>query len=246
MLDNHQIMIANLKLTNIASLLSDTSRVEMISALLDGRALTAHELAHGAGITAQTASFHLKKLCEAGVLEVLPQGRHRYFRIASKDISEAIKVLMKIAPSTKFKPAAKKKNAVCFARTCYGHLAGYLGIAIAEVLVDMDIIRPSGETDFIVTKTGENFLAELGVDYVEIKKSRRRFASQCLDWSERRAHIGGSLGFALTNNFKQIEWIKTKEKSRDISVTKKGKAAFGSLFHLDVEKLENRFFLSEE
>ena len=111
----------------IGTLLGDETRAAIVAALLDGRALTARELAHGAGVTPQTASFHLSKLDGAGLLNILPQGRHRFYRLASPDIADAIEALARIAPNTNAKPAAKRRNDVCFARTCYNHLAGLLG-----------------------------------------------------------------------------------------------------------------------
>lgn len=242
---DYRTMSAKLELTLIGSVLSDASRVSMVRALLDGRSLTARELSHGAGITPQTASFHLKKLAEAGLVLVLPQGRHRFFRLASPQIAEAMRTLMDISPDPSVKPAAKKQNAVCFARTCYGHLAGRLGVAVAEAMETKGFIRRRKDDEFVMTPSGISFLAQLGIERSSLKKSRRRFASQCLDWSERHPHIGGALGHALTEEFKSRRWIKTKPGSRDISVTLSGQEGLQSLFNIDVDQLKNSFFGSE-
>lgn len=228
-------------LTSLGSVLSDASRVAMISALLDGRSLTAHELAHGAGVAPQTASFHLNKLTEAGLVRVLPQGRHRYFRLASPEIADTLKALMKIAPSFSAKPAARKRNAVCFARTCYGHLAGRVGIALAQIAEKKGYITRDGDEDFSITTSGARFLSKMDIDVDDLRKSRRRFASQCLDWSERQPHIGGALGFALTAEFKRRLWIKTKTGSRDVSFTRVGRQGLRSLLNIDVDQLHKTF-----
>ncbi len=235
-------MIAKLELTALAAILSDSSRVAIMRALLDGRSLTARELSHGAGIAPQTASFHLNKLVEAGLLLVLPQGRHRYFRLASRETAEVMRTLMDIAPDTAAKPAAKKQNAVCFARTCYGHLAGRLGVAVAEALEERGFIKRRAEDDFIITAAGSDFLAHLDLDAADLRKSRRRLASQCLDWSERHPHVGGALGHAMTQVFKKRRWIQAKAGTRDVRVTPAGREALRKLFGIDVDRLEGAFF----
>lgn len=242
LLKDHRIMIAKLELTAIAGILSDASRVAMIKALLDGRSLTARELSHGAGITPQTASFHLAKLAGAGLVEVIPQGRHKYFRMASDEVTSTLKSMMGLTASGSAKPAAKKQNDVCFARTCYGHLAGRLGVAIAEAMERKDLIKRDGDDEFEITEMGKNFLADLGIDWTSLRKSRRRLASQCLDWSERHPHIGGALGFEMTGVFKHRKWIKPKPGERDITVTAAGRKGLKVLLDIDVERLEKIFF----
>ena len=242
MLKDHRSMNVEMNLTSLGAVLSDSSRLTMIGALLDGRSLTANELAHGAGITPQTASFHLKKLTDAGLVRVSAEGRHRFFKLASPKIAEALEVLMKIAPNSSIKPAAKRRNAVCFARNCYGHLAGRLGIAIAHAAESKRYIKRNGENGYAVTPSGERFLFKLGIDISDLGKSRRRFASQCLDWSERQPHIGGALGFALTGEFKRRRWIRTKKSSREVSLTNAGRRGLRSLLSIDVDQLQESFF----
>lgn len=226
----------------IGTLLGDKTRAAIMAALFDGRALTARELAHGTGVTPQTASFHLSKLDAAGLLTILPQGRHRFYRLASPDIAAAIEALARIAPNTKAKPAAKRKNDVCFARTCYNHLAGCLGIAVAEALQAHHVIKPVKGDDFLVSTTGERFFRDLGIDNVEIRKGRRVFARQCLDWSERKPHLGGSLGQAMTDAFVSKHWLRKRSNSREIHVTDTGHRGFKKLLGVDVKTLEKTFF----
>ena len=242
MLKDHRSMVAKMNIASLGAVLSDPSRLTMVSVLLDGRSLTANELAHGAGITPQTGSFHLKKLVEVGLVQVSPNGRHRYFQLASPKIAEALKVLMKIAPNSSVKPAAKRRNDVCFARTCYGHLAGRLGIALAQAAEDKGHIKRIEDDDYSVTRSGERFLKEFGIDISELNRSRRRFASQCLDWSERKPHIGGALGFALTAEFKRRSWVKTRKNSREVSVTSAGRDGLRSFLGVNVDQLDKLFF----
>lgn len=239
-------MVAKLDLTTLAGILSDTSRVAMISALLDGRSLTARELSHGAAITPQTASFHLGKLSAAGLVEVVPQGRHKYFRLASGDVTASLKSMLAAVPASAAKPAAKKQNAVCFARTCYGHLAGRLGVAVAEALVEQGYIRGNGDEDFLITERGRAFFASHGLDHSDLKRSRRRLASQCLDWSERHPHVGGALGHALTRLFLDRKWLRTTSGKRDVVVTDTGRDGLRALLQIDVPALEQSFFAEHQ
>ncbi|MFQ5544789.1 MAG: ArsR/SmtB family transcription factor [Acidiferrobacterales bacterium] len=235
-------MSATKDIAIIGALLGDETRAAIVAALLDGRTLTARELAHGAGVTPQTASFHLSKLDGAGLLDILPQGRHRFYRLASPGIAGAIEALAGIAPNTKAKPAAKRKNDVCFARTCYGHLAGSLGIAVTEALRTHGVIKPIGEDDFLVSPGGKQFFRDLGIDLIEIRKGRRLFARQCLDWSERKPHLGGSLGQAMTDAFVSKRWLRKRPNSREIHVTDIGHRGIKKLLDVDVKALKQTFF----
>ncbi|MGI9336323.1 MAG: ArsR/SmtB family transcription factor [Gammaproteobacteria bacterium] len=235
-------MSVSLDLASLGGLLSDASRVSIVSALLDGRALTAKELAHGAGVTAQTASFHLKKLTDAGFLANVRDGRHRYYKLASAEVAVTLRTLLHLAPNKSAKPAAKKSNAVCFARTCYGHLAGRLGVVLAHSLEAKRQIVPCGDRDLSLTPAGEIFVAEFGVDLEALRKSRRLFARQCLDWSERHPHIGGALGFALTEELFRRKWIARRKGTRELQVSRKGQAGFLDVFGMDTEEERIAFF----
>ena len=200
-------MAVNQNLADTAALLGEESRASMIAALMDGRALTARELAIGAGITPQTASFH--------------QGRHNYYRIAGEDIVAAIQALQVIAPSAVAKPA--KLDDVRLARTCYKHLAGRLGVAVAEALEARELLWRDGD-DFALTEAGEDFFTDLGIAPDNLRSGRRQFARQCLDWSERRPHLGGALGAALLDQFLARKWLQPVPGSRAVRLTKAGAA----------------------
>ncbi len=235
-------MLAEFDISKVGKLLGDPSRIEMLSALVDGRSLTARELAHGAAITASTASFHLTKLVDAGLLAVFAQGRHHFYRVASPEVGEALQALLRIAPSMKAKPAARRRDEVCFARTCYGHLAGVLGLAVAEALQKKGVIEAVGEEDFLVTAKGERFFARLDIDLEALRAGRRLLARQCLDWSERKPHLGGALGQAFTENLVKRKWLRKKSGSREIRVTQEGEAGLRKLLGINVTRLSSDFF----
>ncbi len=236
---------AHLDISKIGKLLGDPSRVEMLSSLIDGRSLTARELAHGAGVSPSTASFHLSKLVDAGLLVVLLQGRHHFYRMASSEVGAAIRALLLIAPGGKAKPAARRKTQVCFARTCYGHLAGVLGLAVAEALQSKGLIEPGDGEDFLLTRKGERFFVKLDIDLKALRGGRRLFARQCLDWSERKPHLGGALGQAFTENLIKRRWLRKKAGSREIYVTKEGQAGLRKLLGIKTEALSAAFFVTE-
>lgn len=214
-------MNAENNLAAIAALLGEESRAAMLAALVDGRALTARELAIGAGITPQTASFHLGKLCAGGVLAMLRQGRHNYYRIAGPEIAAAIQALRVIAPDAAPRPV--KLDDVRLARTCYKHLAGRLGVAVAEALEARELLWRDGD-DFALTEAGEDFFTDLGIAPDNLRSGRRQFARQCLDWSERRPHLGGALGAALLDQFLARKWLQPVPGSRAVRLTKAGAA----------------------
>jgi DNA-binding transcriptional ArsR family regulator len=214
-------MNANQNLASIVALLGEESRAAMLAALMDGRALTARELAIGAGITPQTASFHLGKLRAGGVLAMLRQGRHNYYRIAGPEIAAAIQALRVIAP--KAAPRPVELDDVRLARTCYKHLAGRSGVAVAMALEERDLLRRCGD-DFDLTPAGGVFFTELGIEPDALRRGRRYFARQCLDWSERRPHLGGALGVALTDRFLALKWLRRVPGGRAVRLTKTGAA----------------------
>ena len=181
-------------LASVGSLIGDASRAAMLSALLDGRALTAGELARVAWIAPQTASGHLARLVDGGLLALEPQGRHRYYRIANADMAHAIEALSAITPQHSQWPVhSPRLTAICCARPGYDHLAGQWGIGLADALVDRGILSRSNR-EFVVTAAGEPWLQQFGIDLERVRQSRRKFATTCLDWTERRHHIGGALG----------------------------------------------------
>ncbi len=209
-------------LAEMAALIGDPARANMLAALMDGRALTAGELAAIGGIAAPTASGHLAKLVEGGLLAVARQGRHRYYRLAGAEVGRMLEVLMELAAGREevARPRAVPRigEAMRAARTCYDHLAGRLGVAIAGGLVARGYLRwedDGGE----VTPSGRAALEAMGV---RAGASRRRFCRPCLDWSERRAHVGGALGAAICARCLELGWVRRQPGTRAVLVTPEG------------------------
>ncbi len=216
-----------------ASLLSDVARATMVSILLDGRACTAGELAAAAGITPQTASSHLAKLIEGGVVSVIPQGRHRYHRLASPNVAHALEALCVLvaSPARKQRTPGPRDASLRDGRTCYDHFAGRLGVAITDALVGEGVIVEEHQS-FRVTQEGEGRLACLGVVVPEPGRSGRPACRWCLDWSERRPHLAGAVGAQLTSRSLEAGWVKRLEGSRAVRVTPAGEQVFADVLGL--------------
>ena len=218
-----------------ASLIGDPARANMLSALMDGRALTATELAHIAGITPQAASGHLAKLKEANMLSVERQGRHRYFRLAGPEIAQAIEAISVVAQqgAPRHRPTGPRDEAMRFARTCYDHLAGQVAVAVVERFLELGYLTEA-EEDFLVNDQGAAALSEFGIDVSGLRGKRRAFARRCLDWSERRAHIGGALGAAFLARCEAQGWLKTTKGSRSVTVTAAGRTGLSETFGVEL------------
>ncbi|MFI6902330.1 ArsR/SmtB family transcription factor [Nonomuraea sp. NPDC050394] len=204
----------------VAALIADPTRAAMLNALLDGRALAAGELARLAGVSAATASSHLAKLLEGRLVEVVSQGRHRYYRLAGHDVAEVLEVLARVSarPAVRSLRQSRQARLLEEARTCYDHLAGRAGVAL------LDRLRADGHLDGgELTAAGERALKLLGVDVDAVRGTRRRFAPDCLDWTERRAHLGGALGAALTDVLFERGWIARGSIPRAVIVTEEGR-----------------------
>lgn len=213
-------------MTRIAATIGDASRIRMLVLLMEGRALTAKELALGAGIEPGTATSHLRRLVEDGLLASAAQGRHKYFRFASSQVAQLVESLMRVAPPRKCLPASSPVEPIRHARFCYDHLAGSLGTGLLAMLLRKRWLED--DTDhagqLLPTSAGEKALKALGLDLPELRSKRRQFACTCLDWSERRDHLGGALGAALAQHFTQQDWITRKKHSRVVLVTANGSA----------------------
>ncbi len=212
-------------LAEIAHLMGDPARANMLQALMDGRALTAKELAWLAGVAPQTASGHLARLMQGGLLGVAVQGRHRYYRLAGPEVAAAIEGLMVLAgaPETPRRLPSRVGAELSQGRTCYDHFAGRLGIAIHDGLVAAGHLTVS-EGGYGLTPAGEAVFATLGVDPAE-RKPRRAALRPCLDWSERRPHLAGSLAAALACRCFETGWVLRRKDSRAVTLTQTGRAA---------------------
>ena len=223
-------MHAEPDLARIAATVGDPRRIQMLSLLMEGRALTAKELALGAGIEPATATSHLKRLLDDGLLEATAQGRHKYFRFATDHVAQLVESLMRVAPRRKAAPAAALEP-VQQARYCYDHLAGSLGTGLFSLLLRKRWLEDDGADpkQMVVTARGSKALDSLGIDVAAAQARRRQFACRCLDWSERRDHLGGALGSALAEHLQSQRWIERRKHSRVVTVTPLGRQHLGKL-----------------
>jgi len=222
-------------IAEVASLVGDPARANMLSALKDDRVLTASELAAIAGVMPSTASGHLQKLIAARLVTVERHGRHRHFRLASDAVADALEALAALAiKATPRRPLRPLRNEPArFARSCYDHLAGRLAVAIAWSMVESGDLAVAGG-EFTVTEKGRGSLGELGIDVAALQwASRRRLARACLDWSEQRPHLGGALGAALLARLCGLGWLKRQSGTRAVKVTLLGRRELHQRFHID-------------
>ncbi len=201
--------------------MGEPTRAAILVSLLDGCARTASELAMCAGVSPQTASNHLAKLLEGKLLTLETQGRHRYYRLASPEVARALEALAAIGTSSPRQQISKVPTELQFARTCYDHLAGHLGVAITEALQEKKYLLERN-ADYKLTSAGKEWFADFGIDLCELESLRRSFARRCLDWSERRPHLAGVLGAALFLRLQELTWL-VKEKGRSVRLTVAGR-----------------------
>ncbi len=234
-------------LAAVGALVADPGRCRMLLALGDGRALPASRLAAEAGVSAPTASSHLRKLTSAGFLSVETSGRHRYYSLAGPAVGRLIEALEQLAPATPVRSLRQgtRAKALRDARTCYDHLAGRLGVALMSSLVARghlaggDGLRSDGdpavgqgqEVDYDLTKSGEAFLAEFGVP---LSHGRRPMVRYCVDWTEQRHHLAGALGRGLRDRLVDLNWIERSERDRAVRVTDAGRAGLVETFDVAV------------
>jgi DNA-binding transcriptional ArsR family regulator len=214
----------------LGALIGVPARANILSALMNGRAQTATQLAYYAGVSPQTTSSHLAKLTDAKLLVAERHGRHRYYRLADPAIVDAIEPLTQLIAKRPV-PARRRSKALedlRAARMCYDHLAGGLGVALTDGLLAQGHLVPVGR-DFRATAEGERFLAQFGLDLTAIRAQRRLFARQCLDWSERRPHLGGALGASLAARCLARKWIHRAPEGRKVVLTASGRRALGAL-----------------
>jgi len=217
-------------IARIAGLIGDRARADALTALMTDKALTATELTAIAGVTKQTMSAHLSKLLDAGLVEVDQQGRHRYFRLSNEDVARLLESLMGVAYRTGAVRliASPRDPALRKARRCYGHLAGELGVLVYEALLRQNLLEKSKRA-LRLTEAGADWFATLGVDAAALAQQQRAFCRPCMDWSERRHHLAGSLGTAMLSRFCELNWVSRSTRSRVIRITALGERKIGAI-----------------
>jgi DNA-binding transcriptional ArsR family regulator len=217
-------------IARIASLVGDPARSDALTALMTDRALTATELAAIAGITKQTMSAHLSKLVAAALVAVEQQGRHRYFRLADEDVAGLLESLMGVAFRTGAVRilSSPREPALREARICYDHLAGEVGVRVYEALLRHRVLEMS-QKGLRLSESGVQWFERLGINTDAAARQRRTFCRSCMDWSERRYHLAGSLGAALLSRFYDLGWARRDQSSRVIRFTPKGKRDLSEL-----------------
>lgn len=221
----------------VASLIGDATRANILAALLDGRALTASELAYFAHVSPPTASGHLAKLIDGKLLTVLRQGRNRYYRLATPLVAEMLEGIMAVAAHgpERHRPVSKADDAMRLARTCYDHVAGKIGVGLADNLIECGYLVLTPEAGEI-TESGAIFLADFGLDLDALRAKRRVLCRPCLDWTERRLHLGGTVGGALARRCFDLGWLARLRDSRALAITPAGRRGLAEKFGLSFEE----------
>jgi DNA-binding transcriptional ArsR family regulator len=246
-------ILGDVEISEIGALLADPARCRVLMALNDGRALPASVLASEAGVARSTASGHLGKLTNAGLLRVETHGRHRYYRLAGAHVGQLLEQLTQIAPARPVRSLREGSRAAQLreARTCYDHLAGRLGVSVMASMLEHGYLEgggggvgglsPPGEAhqdrvagygrdvDYSLTELGWDFLDDAGI---KIPEGNRSLVRYCVDWSEQRHHLAGMLGRAMLDRFLDASWIRRRETGRSVRVTPEGRAALATLFRI--------------
>src|SRR3954470_10720858 len=225
-------MIAS-QMAEIAALVGDPARANILSSLFDGRALTATELSYAANVSPQTTSGHLSKLMQANLLTVVKQGRHRYYRLATPRVAQMMETIMSVASESppRYRPRSPREDALRLARTCYDHFAGRLGVAIADSLCARGHVI-LGDDGGEVTETGFAFLSSFGAQFS--KRSRRPFCRHCLDWTERRPHLSGMVGASIATRCFDLGWVERERNPRALKITAKGREGLRRAFDFSI------------
>ncbi|MGB3867647.1 MAG: helix-turn-helix transcriptional regulator [Xanthobacteraceae bacterium] len=222
-----------LQMAEIAALVGDPARAIILSTLFDGRALSATELSFAAGVTPQTTSGHLAWMTQAGLLTVLKQGCHRYYRLATPQVAQMLESIMTVAARAppRHRPRSAREERLRQARTCYDHLAGVLGVSIADALCERRHVILSDDGGE-VTEAGMAFLHDFGAGFP--RHSRRPFCRHCLDWTERRFHLSGTVGAAIATRCFDLGWVRRERDPRALQVTPKGREGFRRSFGFSI------------
>jgi DNA-binding transcriptional ArsR family regulator len=228
-------MATSNRIAEVAAAVGEPARAAMLAALMDGRALTATELSEVAAITPQTASGHLARLASVGLIAAEKQGRHRYHRLASPEVARMIESVMQIAGGvTLSRPPPRvgpKDAALRAARTCYDHLAGGLGVRIADALRASGAVEIAGDAA-VLTESGRTQMQDLGI-LAPDTRSARLICRPCLDWSERRPHLAGVLGAAIYSHALDQGWVRRRAGTRSLEITPAGRIGFRQAFWVE-------------
>src|SRR5262244_420200 len=234
-------MITGAIIAEIAALVGEPARATMVFALLDGRALAASELASAARITPQTASTHLAKLTDAGLLSMVRAGRHRYFRLASSTVADMIDGIVAVAlqKRPRYRPLSRQARALNAARICYDHLAGRLSVDLTDSFVAREyVVLDDGVAE--LTRRGTRFFSEFGIELPPRRATRGHYSRLCLDWTERRPHIAGAVGAAITRRCFDLGWMERMERSHAVTVTPLGRRGLQKTFGIDAREPGDR------
>jgi DNA-binding transcriptional ArsR family regulator/predicted transcriptional regulator len=220
-------------LKDIAQLIGDPVRANILWTLLDGRAYTASELAAATETSAPNCSMHLAKLIKADLLTVEAQGRHRYYTYSRPEVAYAVEALGALAPKGSRDAAEKDDPPIRVCRTCYDHLAGRVGVQLAESLVRENILKLENK-QFHLTQKGIRWFADHDIDTSALQRQRRNFSRSCLDWTERRPHLAGSLGAAVLTMMIAEQWVRKMTNTRAVQVTPKGRKALNAELKIEI------------
>lgn len=229
----------NDKLSSTANLLGDPGRAAILLRLMSGLALPAGELAVTANVAPQTASEHLAKLVEGRLLNVERQGRHRYYRLASAEVADAVEALLVLTARPRMSDAGAASlrpqvGSLGYARTCYGHLAGWLSVQIARKLEERGMIKPYNAKAYSVGPSGREWFEAIGVGVPSSAAAQKTLAVRCLDWTERRHHLAGTLGCAIYKRFRELGWLIPVRATRVLRVTLEGRTQISKLLGIAV------------
>ncbi|MEX0344716.1 MAG: ArsR/SmtB family transcription factor [Rhizobiaceae bacterium] len=222
-------------IATVGALIGDHARASILCTLLDGQTRTATELSHRAGVSASTASAHLTKLVDGRLLAVEKQGRHRFYRLASAEIGQMLETMLAVSDASIPTNKIERRNQELRAgRMCYDHIAGRLGVALTDSLIERNSVTITGKT-IELTDSGKLFFRRLGIDVEAVRKRRRKFADYCIDWSERRPHLSGALGEALATHCVKNKWIYRLPDTRAVRITPKGRQEMKIAFSLSLD-----------
>lgn len=228
---------ADTQLSQLAAAIAEPARARILCCLMDGHARTSTELATVAEVSPSTTSVHLAKLKQQNLVKLMAQGKHRYYQLAGLEVANALEALLALAgrPKTRFIPTTP--NRLRQARTCYDHMAGTVAVSLHDSMLQQAwlVVVSTDATAYELSAAGAIALERLGIDVAALRKCRRRFACACLDWSERKPHIGGALGAALLALMLRRGWAERTLDSRALSISSSGGAALQQLFGLNVK-----------